>query len=160
MEAIDRGGWWDQQTDHTRRSNLRLDGVYHCVIVANMPDRAIYIYSSSTNAALCDSACGQGWRQACSDNKALQLGLNIVHGDVVYDGWLKHSIFLISRLKIFCHAKVRLHPSIQERFELNLIKILLLPEDRDRTGCLFIWNLKNQAKKWETVRLKFSSEKK
>jgi alanine dehydrogenase len=29
---------------------------------------------------------GKGWQQACTDNHALRLGLNVVQGKVVYQG--------------------------------------------------------------------------
>jgi alanine dehydrogenase len=41
-----------------------------------------------TNATLpyAIQLANKGWQQACRDNRELQLGLNVVKGDVVYKG--------------------------------------------------------------------------
>lgn len=41
-----------------------------------------------TNATLpyAIELANKGWKKACQDNSALKLGLNIVKGDVVYEG--------------------------------------------------------------------------
>ncbi|MEM9981500.1 MAG: alanine dehydrogenase, partial [Bacteroidota bacterium] len=60
---------------------------HYCV--ANMPGAVPYTSTLAlTNATLpyTVALANQGWQQACRASKELQLGLNIVHGEVVYKG--------------------------------------------------------------------------
>ncbi len=90
--AIDQGGCIETSKPTTHDDPIYLvDGVVH-YCVANMPGAVPYTSTVAlTNATLpyAIQLADKGWRQACSDNKALQLGLNIVRGDVVYGGVAK-----------------------------------------------------------------------
>jgi alanine dehydrogenase len=65
-----------------------VDGVVH-YCVANMPGAVPYTSTLAlTNATLpyAVQLANKGWKQACSDNADLRLGLNVVEGKVVYEG--------------------------------------------------------------------------
>jgi len=61
--------------------------VHYCV--ANMPGAVPYTSTLAlTNATLpyAVKLANLGWQEACRRDPALRLGLNVVHGDVVYQG--------------------------------------------------------------------------
>jgi len=65
-----------------------VDGVVH-YCVANMPGAVPYTSTLAlTNATLpyAIQLANKGWKKACSDNNDLKLGLNVVNGQVVYNG--------------------------------------------------------------------------
>jgi alanine dehydrogenase len=64
-----------------------VDGVVH-YCVANIPGAVPYTSTLAlTNATLpyVIQLANQGWEKACASSAELQKGLNIVHGDIVYD---------------------------------------------------------------------------
>ncbi|MDE5573098.1 MAG: alanine dehydrogenase [Muribaculaceae bacterium] len=87
--AIDQGGCFETShaTTHSEPTYV-LDGVVHYA-VANIPG-AVPMTSTLalTNATLpyALALADKGWKQACKDDKALALGVNIVDGDVVFPG--------------------------------------------------------------------------
>jgi alanine dehydrogenase len=87
--AIDQGGAFEtsKPTTHADPVYIIDEVVHYCV--ANMPGAVPYTSTIAlTNATLpyAIELAGKGWQQACSDNQALRLGLNIVNGKVVYQG--------------------------------------------------------------------------
>ncbi len=87
--AIDQGGAFEtsRPTTHANPIYIIDDVVHYCV--ANMPGAVPYTSTIAlTNATLpyAIELAEKGWRQACKDNNALKLGLNVVHGKVVYQG--------------------------------------------------------------------------
>ncbi len=87
--AIDQGGAFEtsRPTTHADPVYIIDDVVHYCV--ANMPGAVPYTSTIAlTNATLpyAIELAEKGWRQACKDNNALKLGLNVVHGKVVYQG--------------------------------------------------------------------------
>ncbi len=87
--AVDQGGCIEtcKPTTHEDPTYVIDDILHYCV--ANMPGAVPYTSTLAlTNATLpyAIQLANKGWRQACTDNKELKLGLNIVHGDVVYKG--------------------------------------------------------------------------
>ena len=63
-----------------------VDGIVHYA-VANIPGAVPYTSTLAlTNATLpyIKALAGKGWKQACKDDPALALGLNIVEGKIVY----------------------------------------------------------------------------
>jgi len=86
--AVDQGGCIEtcKPTTHEEPTFV-IDGVLH-YCVANMPGAVPYTSTLAlTNATLpyAVQLANKGWVQACKDNKELELGLNIVKGDVVYE---------------------------------------------------------------------------
>lgn len=87
--AIDQGGCFEtsKPTTHAEPTYV-VDGVVH-YCVANMPGAVPYTSTLAlTNATLpyAVQLANKGWKQACSDNADLRLGLNVVEGKVVYEG--------------------------------------------------------------------------
>lgn len=87
--AIDQGGCFEtsKPTTHAEPTYV-VDGVVH-YCVANMPGAVPYTSTLAlTNATLpyAIQLANKGWKQACSDNAELCLGLNVVNGKVVYEG--------------------------------------------------------------------------
>ncbi len=87
--AIDQGGAFEtsKPTTHADPVYIIDDVVHYCV--ANMPGAVPYTSTIAlTNATLpyAIDLAEKGWRQACKDNHALKLGLNVVSGKVVYQG--------------------------------------------------------------------------
>lgn len=87
--AIDQGGCIET-THPTTHDNpvFEIDEVIH-YSVANMPGAVPRTSTLAlTNATLpyAIQLANKGWKQACKDDKALKLGLNIVGGKVVYKG--------------------------------------------------------------------------
>jgi alanine dehydrogenase len=87
--AVDQGGCIEtcEPTTHENPTYIIDDIVHYCV--ANMPGAVPYTSTIAlTNATLpyALQLANKGWRQACQDNPELRLGLNVVNGDVVYEG--------------------------------------------------------------------------
>jgi alanine dehydrogenase len=87
--AVDQGGCFEttKATTHEKPTYV-IDGVIH-YCVANMPGAVPYTSTLAlTNATLpyALQLANKGWKKACADNEELRLGLNVVHGKVVYKG--------------------------------------------------------------------------
>jgi alanine dehydrogenase len=87
--AVDQGGCIEtcHPTTHEDPTYIIDDVVHYCV--ANMPGAVPYTSTLAlTNATLpyAVKLANQGWQAACRRDEALRLGLNVVHGDVVYKG--------------------------------------------------------------------------
>ena len=87
--AVDQGGCIETCTPTTHDDPIYIidDVVHYCV--ANMPGAVPYTSTIAlTNATLpyAIQLANKGWKQACIDSLPLQLGLNVVHGKVVYKG--------------------------------------------------------------------------
>lgn len=87
--AVDQGGCFEttKPTTHAEPTYV-IDGVIH-YSVANMPGAVPYTSTLAlTNATLpyAIQLANNGWKQACSDNRDLKLGLNIINGKIVYKG--------------------------------------------------------------------------
>lgn len=85
--AIDQGGCFETSHPTTHSDPVyTLDGIVHYA-VANIPGAVPYTSTLAlTNATLPYTialAC-KGWEQACQDDPALALGLNVVDGKVTY----------------------------------------------------------------------------
>lgn len=87
--AVDQGGCIEtcRPTTHQDPTFVIDDIVHYCV--ANMPGAVPYTSTVAlTNATLqyAIQLADFGWKKACKNNVALQKGLNIVQGKVVFDG--------------------------------------------------------------------------
>jgi alanine dehydrogenase len=87
--AVDQGGCFETTapTTHDNPTFSRDDVIHYCV--ANMPGAVPATSTIAlTNATLpyAIQLAGKGWQQACRDSTPLKLGLNVVHGKVVYKG--------------------------------------------------------------------------
>jgi alanine dehydrogenase len=87
--AIDQGGAFEtsRPTTHADPVYIIDEVVHYCV--ANMPGAVPYTSTIAlTNATLpyAIDLANKGWKQACRDNQALKLGLNVLGGKVVYEG--------------------------------------------------------------------------
>jgi len=87
--AVDQGGCVEtiKPTTHENPTYF-VDGILHYA-VANMPGGVPRTSTLAlTNATLnyAQQLAKKGWKQACRDDKALALGLNVVEGKVVYPG--------------------------------------------------------------------------
>lgn len=87
--AVDQGGCIEtcRPTTHDDPTYIIDDIVHYCV--ANMPGAVPYTSTVAlTNATLpyAIQLAQKGWKQACKDNLPLKKGLNIISGDVVYQG--------------------------------------------------------------------------
>ena len=87
--AVDQGGCIEtcHPTTHENPTFIIDDVVHYCV--ANMPGAVPYTSTLAlTNATLpyAVKLANQGWQAACRHDAALRLGLNVVHGEVVYKG--------------------------------------------------------------------------
>ncbi len=87
--AVDQGGCIEtcRPTTHENPTFIIDDVVHYCV--ANMPGAVPYTSTLAlTNATLpyAVKLANQGWQAACRQDAALRLGLNVVHGEVVYKG--------------------------------------------------------------------------
>lgn len=87
--AVDQGGCIEtcKPTTHENPTFVIDDIVHYCV--ANMPGAVPYTSTVAlTNATLqyAIQLADFGWKKACRNNAALQKGLNIVQGKVVFDG--------------------------------------------------------------------------
>lgn len=87
--AVDQGGCIEtcKPTTHEDPTYIIDDVVHYCV--ANMPGAVPYTSTIAlTNATLpyALQLADKGWQKACSENKELRLGLNVVGGKVTYKG--------------------------------------------------------------------------
>ncbi len=87
--AVDQGGCIEtcQPTTHENPTYVIDDVVHYCV--ANMPGAVPFTSTQAlTNATLpyALQLANKGWQQACLDSAELRLGLNVVQGEVVYQG--------------------------------------------------------------------------
>ena len=87
--AIDQGGCFETShpTTHANPTYV-VDGIVHYA-VANIPGAVPHTSTIAlTNATLryALALADKGWQQACKDDEALLLGLNIVEGKVVFKG--------------------------------------------------------------------------
>lgn len=87
--AVDQGGCIETCKPTTHENpTYEIDGIIH-YCVANMPGAVPYTSTLAlTNATLpyALQLANKGWKQACTDNEELRLGLNVVDGKVVYKG--------------------------------------------------------------------------
>jgi len=87
--AIDQGGCVETMKPTTHSDPVyTVDGVIHYA-VANMPGGVPRTSTLAlTNATLpyAIALAGKGWKQACLDDRALSLGVNVVDGQVTYAG--------------------------------------------------------------------------
>jgi alanine dehydrogenase len=87
--AVDQGGCFETTKPTTHEDPIYIidDVVHYCV--ANMPGAVPYTSTIAlTNATLpyAIQLANNGWKKACQNNVPLKLGLNVVNGDVVYEG--------------------------------------------------------------------------
>jgi alanine dehydrogenase len=87
--AVDQGGCTEtcRPTTHDNPTFI-VDGIVH-YCVANMPGAVPYTSTLGlTNATLpyALQLADKGWEKACNENAELKKGLNIVKGDIVYEG--------------------------------------------------------------------------
>ena len=87
--AVDQGGCFETTKPTTHQDPVFVidDVVHYCV--ANMPGAVPYTSTLAlTNATLpyAIELANKGWKKACTENEELKLGLNIINGDVVYQG--------------------------------------------------------------------------
>ena len=87
--AVDQGGCVETSRPTTHEDPIFIidDVVHYCV--ANMPGAVPYTSTLAlTNVTLAYviKLADKGWEQACSEDPALQKGLNIVHGEIGYEG--------------------------------------------------------------------------
>lgn len=85
--AIDQGGCFEDSrpTTHAEPTYRVHDSIFYCV--ANMPGAVPHTSTYAlTNVTLpyAVALANKGWKQACSDDHALALGLNVHAGRVVY----------------------------------------------------------------------------
>jgi len=90
--AVDQGGCIEtcKPTTHQDPTYVIDDVVHYCV--ANMPGAVPYTSTLAlTNATLpyAIQLANKGWKQACKDNRELLIGLNVVNGEIVYEGVAK-----------------------------------------------------------------------
>lgn len=87
--AVDQGGCIEtcRPTTHENPTYVIDQVVHYCV--ANMPGAVPYTSTLALTNATFPFAlqlANKGWQKACMDNRELLLGLNVVHGDIVYEG--------------------------------------------------------------------------
>ncbi len=101
--AIDQGGCFE--TSHpTTHSNptFEIDGVIH-YCVANIPGAVPQTSTLALDNATLPYAiklANKGWRQACKEDKALEQGLNIVEGKVVFPAVAKAWNLPLSKIEL------------------------------------------------------------
>jgi alanine dehydrogenase len=86
--AVDQGGCIEtcKPTTHENPTYVIDDVVHYCV--ANMPGAVPYTSTLAlTNATLpyAIQLANKGWEKACKENNELKLGLNVIHGEIVYE---------------------------------------------------------------------------
>ncbi|MFY0606118.1 MAG: alanine dehydrogenase [Cyclobacteriaceae bacterium] len=87
--AVDQGGCIEtcKPTTHQDPTYV-IDGILH-YCVANMPGAVPYTSTLAlTNATLpyAIQLANKGWKKACSENRELLVGLNVINGDITYEG--------------------------------------------------------------------------
>lgn len=87
--AVDQGGCFETTKPTTHKDPIYvIDEVVH-YSVANMPGAVPYTSTIGlTNATLpyARKLANLGWKKACKQDESLKLGLNVIHGDIVYKG--------------------------------------------------------------------------
>lgn len=87
--AVDQGGCVETIKPTTHEDPIYVvDDVIHYA-VANMPggvSRTSTLALTNATFPYALTLAGKGWVQACRDDRALMLGINVVRGDVVYPG--------------------------------------------------------------------------
>jgi len=87
--AVDQGGCVETIRATTHENPIYVvDGVIHYA-VANMPggvSRTSTLALTNATFPYALKLANRGWQQACRDDRALALGLNVVHGKVTYPG--------------------------------------------------------------------------
>lgn len=87
--AVDQGGCFETTKPTTHKDPIYIiDEVVH-YSVANMPGAVPYTSTIGlTNATLpyARKLASLGWKEACKRDEGLKLGLNVIHGDIVYKG--------------------------------------------------------------------------
>jgi alanine dehydrogenase len=85
--AIDQGGCFETSRPTTHSEPVyEVDGIVHYA-VANIPGAVPNISTIAlTNATLryAVALADKGWQQACREDHALYMGLNVVHGKVTF----------------------------------------------------------------------------
>jgi alanine dehydrogenase len=85
--AVDQGGCIETCRPTTHENPVyTIDGIIH-YCVANMPGAVPYTSTIALNNATLPytiQLANKGWQQACRDNAELRLGLNVIHGQIVY----------------------------------------------------------------------------
>ncbi|TRX62122.1 alanine dehydrogenase [Fulvivirga sp. M361] len=86
--AVDQGGCIEtcKPTTHQDPTYIIDEILHYCV--ANMPGAVPYTSTLAlTNATLpyAIALANKGWKEACKQNEELKLGLNIIHGEIVYE---------------------------------------------------------------------------
>lgn len=101
--AIDQGGCFETSHPTTHTDPVyEVDGVVHYA-VANIPGAVPYTSTMAlTNATLpyAIKLADKGWRQACKDDHALEMGVNIVDGKVVFPGVAEAFDLPLSKLEL------------------------------------------------------------
>ena len=87
--AVDQGGCIEttRPTTHDDPTFFVDDVLHYCV--ANMPGAVPYTSTTGlVNATLPYTLqlANKGWKKACQENESLKKGLNVINGDVVYQG--------------------------------------------------------------------------
>jgi alanine dehydrogenase len=87
--AVDQGGCFETTKPTTHQDPVYIidDIIHYCV--ANMPGAVPYTSTLAlTNATLPYGLqlANKGWKQACIDNTELKMGLNVISGNIVYEG--------------------------------------------------------------------------
>ncbi|MGB1971979.1 MAG: alanine dehydrogenase [Flavobacteriaceae bacterium] len=85
--AVDQGGCFEtcKATTHEEPVFIVEDIVHYCV--ANIPGAVPMTSTNALNNATLNYSlliANKGWKKACQENTALQHGLNIAHGKIVY----------------------------------------------------------------------------
>ncbi len=85
--AIDQGGCFEtsKATTHSDPIYTVDDVIHYCV--ANMPGAVPYTSTAGlTNVTLpyAIDLANKGWKKACKDDKSLEYGLNVIHGEITY----------------------------------------------------------------------------
>ncbi|NJN24781.1 MAG: alanine dehydrogenase [Cyclobacteriaceae bacterium] len=86
--AVDQGGCIETCKPTTHQDPIFIidEVIHYCV--ANMPGAVPYTSTVAlTNATLpyALQLANKGWKRACQENRELKLGLNVIHGEVVYE---------------------------------------------------------------------------
>lgn len=87
--AVDQGGCVETSRPTTHEDPIFIidDVVHYCV--TNMPGAVPYTSTlalTNVTIAYAISLADKGWQRACSEDPSLQKGLNIVHGEITYEG--------------------------------------------------------------------------
>jgi len=85
--AIDQGGCFETSKATTHSDPIyTVDNVIH-YCVANMPGAVPYTSTAGLTNVTLPYAIGlanKGWKKACQEDKSLEYGLNVIHGEITY----------------------------------------------------------------------------